>query len=294
MTIKQFCLTLALLSLSSFSLADNVDTASFKITELKPSLFLLQGKGGNIVLSRGEDGLLIIDDDYADMAVALKTEIEKLGGMNKLKFILNTHWHADHTGGNAELGIGVNIVAHDNVRNRLSRPGEVAFFNMTSEAQPKHALPNLTYPDSMSIHFNNQDIILQHYASGHTDGDSVVYFKQANVIHLGDHMFNTMFPFVDISSGGNAVSLTNNIEQILATIDDKTTVIPGHGPVTDKQGLTAYLVMLQGTIAEVKAMQKSGLTLEQAQGKGLSQKWQTWNTGFIKQDNWIKFIYISL
>jgi glyoxylase-like metal-dependent hydrolase (beta-lactamase superfamily II) len=294
MTIKHLCATLAFITMGSLSFADNHQASSFKVTEIKPSLLLLQGKGGNIALSRGADGLLIIDDDYADMAAALKSEIEKLGGMNKLKFILNTHWHADHTGGNDELGDNVNIIAHDNVRSRLSNRGEVTFFNMVSEAQPKHALPNLTYPDSMRIHFNDQDITLQHYANGHTDGDSVVYFKQANVIHMGDHMFNTMFPFVDIGSGGNAVSFTNNVAQILTTIDDKTIVIPGHGPVTDKQGLSAYLNMLRGTIAEVEAMKKSGLTLEQAQQKGLSQQWQTWNIGFIKQDNWINFIYKSL
>lgn len=282
------------ISLSSGVSADNHGGPEFKASPITPSLTLLQGKGGNIVLSKGSDGLLIIDDDYADMADKLKAQIEAHGGMSSLKYILNTHWHGDHSGGNAALGKGVDIVAHDNVRARLSSKQEIAFFKMVSDPQPKHALPNLTYPQTMTIHFNDDAITLTHYANGHTDGDSVVRFEKANVIHMGDHMFYPMFPFVDLGSGGNAVNYSKNVMAILKTVDDKTVVTPGHGPLTDKQGLASYSAMLNGTIAEVTAMKDQGLSLEQAQAKGLSDQWDSWGGGFIKEPVWISFIYGSL
>lgn len=282
------------ISLSAAVSADNHEGPEFKASSITPSLTLLQGKGGNIVLSKGSDGLLIIDDDYADMADKLKAQIEAHGGMSSLKYILNTHWHGDHSGGNAALGKGVDIVAHDNVRARLNSKQEIAFFKMVSDPQPKHALPNLTYPQSMTLHFNDDAITLTHYANGHTDGDSVVRFQKANVIHMGDHMFYPMFPFVDLGSGGNAVNYSKNVMAILETIDDQTVVTPGHGPLTDKKGLASFSAMLNGTIAEVKAMNDQGLSLEQAQAKGLSDQWDSWGGGFIKEPIWISFIYESL
>ncbi|MEE8059852.1 MAG: MBL fold metallo-hydrolase [Pseudomonadales bacterium] len=290
-------IALAAITLSSTSntlLANSHQSPTFNVTEINPALMFLQGKGGNIALSTGEDGLLIIDDDYAEMSSALKREIEKFGGKSQLKFILNTHWHGDHTGSNASLGQGVSIVAHDNVRQRLNTRQEVPFFKMVSEPQPKHALPSLTYLQSMVIYFNNEKFTLQHYPSGHTDGDSVIFLEHANVVHMGDHMFNLMFPFIDIASGGNAVAFTENISSIINQINDTTVVIPGHGPLTDKQGLVAYQQMLEGTISEVKMMKDAGATLEQIQSKGLSQQWKIWNNGFIKEKVWVLFIYNSL
>lgn len=281
-------------TLSQPLLADQHDSAGFKVTTINPQLLLLQGKGGNIALSKGDDGLLIIDNDYPDMAPALKAEIEKIGG--KLKFILNTHWHGDHAGGNDALGKieGVNIVAHENVRKRLSSRQEIPLFKMVSEPQPKHALPTLTYPQAMTIHFNGDTLNLVHYPNGHTDTDTVIYFDKANVVHMGDHLFYPMFPFVDIDSGGNVVSYTQNVAAILEAIDEKTVVIPGHGPLTDKKGLTAYHKMLQGTTAEVKTKKDKGLSLEQIQAEGLSKQWDDWTKGFIKSPVWISFIYNSL
>lgn len=281
------------LLLSTLASAETQQTAAFKATQITPSIIVLQGKGGNIALSTGEDGLLMIDDDYAKMSTALKQQLDQYGGVKQLKYIINTHWHGDHSGGNETLGKGVDIIAHDNVRQRLSSHQEVAFFKMISEPQPKHALPNLTYPTSMQVHFNNDTLTLQHYPSGHTDGDSVIFFDKANVVHMGDLLFYPMFPFVDIDNGGNVVSYADNVGAILKKIDDKTIVIPGHGSLTNKQGLNDYHHMLTGTIAEVKAMKDNGLSLEQAQSKGLSKQWQQWGK-FIKENVWISFIYKSL
>lgn len=282
------------LLLSSLVTAHTHQESSFKATEINSSLIFLQGKGGNIALSKGEDGLLIIDDDYADMSPALKHQIEQYGGIEKLKYIVNTHWHGDHTGGNAALGHHADIVAHNNVRERLSSHQEVAFFKMKSGPQPKHALPSLTYPESMQMHFNNDTLTLVHYPNGHTDGDSVIFFEKANVVHMGDHLFYPMFPFVDLGSGGNVVSYAKNVAAVLEKINDNTVVIPGHGPLTDKKGLSDFHQMLIGTLAEVKAMKDKGHSLEQCQKKGLSSQWDAWKKGFINQDAWISFIYNSL
>jgi cyclase len=276
--------------------ADHHAQSSFKVSNISKDLILLQGKGGNIALSRGRDGILIIDNDYAEMGDALLEQIEKIADGSLLKFILNTHWHGDHTGNNASLNMqeNVNIVAHDNVRERLSTRQEMPAFNRVVEAHPKHALPTITFPDSMTLHFNDETLTIEHYASGHTDGDAVIFFEKNNTVHMGDHMFYPMFPFIDMNSGGNAISFTKNVGDILDKIDDKTTVIPGHGPLTDKEGLKNFHRMLVSTIAEVNAMKAAGLSLEDAQGKGLSQEWKKWNVGFIKEPVWISFIYKSL
>ncbi len=273
------------------SVADNHQGSSFKSSAINDSLTLLQGRGGNIVASSGVDGLLIIDNDYADMAPALKEAIAKIGDASSLKYMLNTHWHGDHTGGNSALGEDVDIVAHDSVYQRLSTRQEIPAFNLVSEAYPVHAQPNITFSDSMTLRFNDEELVLKHYPNGHTDGDVVVRFSKANVIHMGDHMFYPMFPFVDISSGGNVLSYAKNVVAILENIDSNTVVVPGHGPLTDKQGLVDFSNMLNGTIAEVKVMKESGLSLSEAQAKGLTKQWEKWNGGFIKQPVWISFIY---
>lgn len=283
-----------LISSAGLSVADNHQGTSFRSSAINDSLTLLQGRGGNIVASTGDDGMLIIDNDYADMAPALKEAIAKIGDPATLKYILNTHWHGDHSGGNSALGEGVDIVAHDNVYERLSTRQEIPAFNMVSEAYPVHARPNITFPDSITLHFNDEVLTLKHYPNGHTDGDSVVFFNKANVIHMGDHMFYPMFPFVDISSGGNVLSYAKNVEAVLQGIDGNTIVVPGHGPLTDKQGLSDFSNMLNGTIAEVQSMKDAGLDLSAAQAKGLSKQWDQWNGGFIKQAAWISFIYASI
>lgn len=291
--ISSLLLIASLFSISKIALAEDANL-SFTTTEINPNTFLLQGTGGNIIVNRGPDGLLIIDNDYAKASVALKESIEKLGGVSNLKYILNTHWHADHTGGNEALGEYASIVAHENVKTRLSTRQEVPFFNMVTEPYPEVARPSLTYPDDMTIAFNGDSLLLQHYPKGHTDGDSVIFFKNANLVHMGDHMFYPMFPFVDLSSGGNALSYAENVAAILAKTEKDTVIIPGHGPITDRAGLTRYSAMLAGTIAEVTAMKEQGLSLQQAQEKGLDEKWLEWNGGFIKEPIWIEFIYQSL
>jgi len=282
---------------SSTSLAHQTHQAGdtqYQQSKISDSLIMLSKKGGNIIVSHGEDGILIIDNGYADLASDLKTALSNIDHDSSLKYIINTHWHFDHTGANDELGKKTTIIAHDNVRKRLASDSAIPLFKYQAEAHPKHALPTLTYPKAMRVHFNNDELQLEHFANSHTDGDTVIFFKKANVVHMGDLMFNPSFPFIDIHNGGNAVNYAKSIKKVNARINDKTVVIPGHGPITDKQGLTNFEIMLESTIKEVRAMKDNGISLTSAQTQGLDKKWQDWGKGFINEKTWISFIYQSL
>ncbi|WP_415887497.1 MBL fold metallo-hydrolase [Neptuniibacter sp. QD37_6] len=266
----------------------------FKVQTLTENISMLKGKGGNIGLLTGDQGLLMIDDDYRSMSPALQKTLQKFGGEDKLTYIINTHWHGDHTEGNHHFGHHATIVAHDNVRERLLTSQEVKLFNMKTEPYPEHALPSITYQQALTLYINDEEVELLHLAGGHTDGDSVVFFKKANAVHMGDLYFNGFFPFVDIQNGGNVARMAENVGQVLELIDNKTIVIPGHGPVSNKAELKAFKMMLEGTLAEVKAMQDKGMNLGQMQLKGLSPKWQSWTTGFLSTSVWIGILHSSL
>jgi len=270
------------------------ESTGFKQTAITSQITLLQGKGGNIAVLEGPQGLLMVDADYQHMSDALKTALQEKGGADKLSYIVNTHWHGDHTQGNLALGSYAPIVAHDNVRARLLTRQEIRLFKMTSEPYPEPALPSLTYQQQMTMHFNGEQIQLVHYPASHTDGDTVLYFKKANVVHTGDLFFNGIYPFVDIDSGGSVANLAANVEQILQRIDDKTVLIPGHGPLAKKADLEAFRQMLLGTRTEVKAMLDKGMSLEQMQKQGLSGQWQEWADGFLSTEMWISILYSSL
>jgi glyoxylase-like metal-dependent hydrolase (beta-lactamase superfamily II) len=274
--------------------AHHPDSPTFSITPVSRNISMLQGRGGNLALLTGQQGLLLVDNDYQDMSAALESALAGYGGTDKLTYIINTHWHGDHTGGNLALGQYANIVAHDNVRKRLLSAQEVKLFKMKSDPYPEIAVPSITYEKAMSLHINGEEVELVHFAGGHTDGDSVVFFKSANVIHTGDHFFNGFFPFVDVDSGGNVLVMAKNIKVLLGMIDDDTKIIPGHGPLANKADLMAFVKMLEGTAAEVKAMRDKGLSVDEIQQQGLSDNWQSWTDGFLTTDVWVGIVYSSL
>ena len=286
-------ITLALPSMTS---AENHHASSleFKSTPLTSNIFMLQGKGGNIGLVKGKQGLLLIDADYKEMAHALEAELAKHGGINTVSYLINTHWHGDHTQGNETIGHHAQIIAHENVRPRLLTSQEIKLFNMITEPYPEHALPSITYKTSMSLHINNKEINVVHFPNGHTDGDSIVFIKNDNIVHMGDHFFSGMFPFVDVAHGGNVLKMAKNIKSVLAMLDTKTKIIPGHGPLSTKADLQAFHDMLTGTSAEVNQMKEKGMTLEKIKEKGLSDKWTSWTKGFIPEKVWIDIVYSSL
>lgn len=276
--------------------ADDSDAPEVRVTPIKGPLYLFQGRGGNVVASIGDDGVLIVDSDYGEFAPAHYQAAAKLAGDNVApRFVLNTHWHFDHTGGNNFFGErGSVIIAHENIRKRMSTRQEMKALQRVIEPSPAPALPVVTYADAVALHFNGDDIEVQHYPSGHTDGDSVVFFAAENVVHMGDHVFAERFPFVDIGSGGNVFGLIDNIAAVLARIDAQTVVVPGHGAITDKAGLTDYHRMLVTTSGQVRAALDSGKSVEEITAAGLGDEWDSWGTGFINEASWISFIAGSL
>jgi glyoxylase-like metal-dependent hydrolase (beta-lactamase superfamily II) len=236
----------------------------------------------------------MIDADYKEMSAALKVEVGKHGGLYGLTFLINTHWYGDHTQVNLVLGKHALIIAHDNVRARLLTAQGVALFKVVLQPYQKVALPAITYTEVMTLHINDEQVNLVHYANGHTDGDSVVFFRHANVVHMGDHLFAGMYPFVDVQNGGNVLRMAENVKGILPLIYVQTFLIPGHGRLSKKSDLEDFYAMLIGTVAEVREMKAVVMDLEEIPFEGLSEQWQQWGDGFLSEEVWIGIIAASL
>ena len=264
-----------------------------KTLEVAKSIYMLEGKGGNIGVSIGEDGILIVDDKFSHLVGKIRASLSKLS-KGKLEFILNTHWHGDHTGGNEAFGGEATIIAHNNVRKRLSSKQTVKLFNMVSEPHPKVALPVITFDQSLSVHFNGEEIKLIHFSKGHTDGDSVIFFTESNVVHLGDHFFNGMYPFIDLDSGGNVEGFITNIEKLLTLIPKGAKIIPGHGPLADIGDLKDFHAMLLETSAIVTRAISQNKSLEEIQKEGFPEEIiNKWSKGALTTEQWIEIIYRS-
>ena len=264
-----------------------------KVTKVAGSVYMLEGSGGNIGVSVGSDGILIVDDEFAPLADKIKAALKGLGE-GKLKFILNTHWHGDHTGGNVVFGPEAPIIAQTNVRKRLATEQKSELFKSTTPPSPKEALPVITFDQSLSVHFNGEEIRVIHFPHGHTDGDSVIYFTGANVVHMGDDFFAGRFPFVDLESGGDVEGYAKNVGEVLAKLPAGAKIIPGHGPLSGPDDLKLFHSMLTQTIDIVRKKFAAGKTLEQIKSEGLPDEWKSWGTGFVKTDAWIETIFRSL
>ncbi|MCH8285878.1 MBL fold metallo-hydrolase [candidate division KSB1 bacterium] len=249
-------------------------------THVAGNVYMLQGSGGNIGVSAGPDGILIVDDQFAPLTDKIIAALNKLNS-GELQFILNTHYHGDHTGGNEILGKTAPIISHTNTRKRLLD-------------QPKSAIPVITFDDAASIHFNGEEIKAVHYPTGHTDGDLIIFFTESNVVHMGDDFFVGRFPYVDIAGGGNAEGLLKNIETALATFPADVKIIPGHGPLADVDDLKTYHAMLVETIGIIKESKADGMSLEEIQNHGLPAKYEDWGSGFIDQNRWIEIVFNSI
>ena len=273
------------LALSPFNTAiaqDRFADVEVKATAIKGSVHMLTGAGGNIGVSAGEDGVLIIDDQFAPLAEKIAAQLGQLGS-DKPKYVINTHYHGDHTGSNAFFHShkGATILAHENVRVRLA----------DDEKVKPEALPTITYEDGIKIYFNGETLHVMHLAVGHTDGDSVVWFEQPNVMHTGDLFFNGRFPYIDQGAGGNVEGYMDSVKQLLAKIDDETVIIPGHGDISNKQEYSAFLAMISETFSYVKALKQDGKTLDEVKAMGLDDKWADWSWNFINEEKWITTLY---
>lgn len=273
--------------------AQDFSKVEIKVTKVAGTVYMLEGLGGNIGVSVGPDGILIVDDEFAPLAVKIKAALKTLGD-GKLKFILNTHWHGDHTGSNVVFGPEAPIIAQTNVRKRLATDQKSEFLKHTTPASPKEALPVITFDESLSVHFNGEEIRVIHYPHGHTDGDSVIFFTNSNVVHMGDHFFAGSFPFVDLESGGDVLGFTSNVGDILSKLPPRVKIIPGHGPLSNAEGLKTFHRMLLVTTDIVRKRMAARKTLEQLKAEGLPAEWKSWGGGFIKQDQWIETIFKSL
>ncbi len=252
-----------------------------KATKVAGSVYMLEGAGGNIGVSVGEDGIVIVDDQFAPLATKIK---EALKGITDkpLKFVLNTHFHGDHTGGNAEFGKDATIIAHENVRKRLEQGTTV----LGGEVKPaaKEAVPIITFNDRATVHLNGEDIRAIHFPNGHTDGDSVIFFPKSKVVHMGDDFVTYGFPFVDVQNGGSVSGMIAGCEQALSMVPADVQIIPGHGPISTPADVRKYIDMLKATRALVAQAMKDGKTIDQMKSDHLLAKYDDLGKGFIKAD----------
>jgi cyclase len=282
---SKILLATAITAIFSSSSAISQDRwADAKITSqpVSGSVHMLEGMGGNIGVSAGPEGILIIDDQYAPLAEKIATAI---GDISKqpIKYIVNTHYHGDHTGSNAYFAEvkGSTIFAHDNVRKRLA-----------DKEEHTHAeLPIVTYQQGITFHFNGDTINVMYMPAGHTDSDSVVWFEEANVLHPGDLFFEGRFPYIDLDGGGTVTGYINNVTKLIGMLKDDTKIIPGHGKLATKADYQKALDMLVDTAAMVKSMKAEGISLDDAVKQGLGEKYTAWAWNFITEEKWISTLY---
>jgi glyoxylase-like metal-dependent hydrolase (beta-lactamase superfamily II) len=271
-------------------------TTPIQVTKLRDTLYLLQGVGGNMVLQTGPDGKVLIDSSMATAASRLKDTLRQLGP-HPMKLLINTHWHFDHTDGNAALhsDMGAFIIAQENTRNRLASPQEVKFFHLKLQPSPTSALPQQTFIDKQKLFVNNDELDLVYMPDAHTDTDIYIHFVGGNVLHCGDVFFNGFYPFIDTGTGGTINGMIRGADACLAVADDKTKVVPGHGPLGDKDALQKYRDMLATVATRVEKLKSSGQSLDQTvAAKPTADFDAAWGKGTFKPDDFVGLVYNTL
>jgi len=280
--------TFAHISLIKGIHSKNHKRQKFSLEKVNGNVYVLYGAGGNIGVSYGSDGMMTIDTQFAKFVPQIKAQLKTLG-TDKPKFIFNTHFHGDHTGGNALFGQDGTIIAHYKVRERLL--STIGRDGKPRTPTPNIALPMFTFRNSLSVHFNGEEVKAVHFSHGHTDGDTVIFFTGSNVVHLGDDFFVGRFPFVDLDSGGSVGGLVRNIKKLIYMIPSDAKIIPGHGKVANVHDLMDYYSMLVETTTIVRKQMMEGKTLEQIKAAGFPAKYDAAGSGFIKTGRWIETIH---
>jgi glyoxylase-like metal-dependent hydrolase (beta-lactamase superfamily II) len=281
-----------LIAIAAQAQGQDFSKVEIKATKVAGNVYMLEGSGGNIGVSVGEDGILIVDDQFAPLAPKIQAALKNINPQ-PVKFVLNTHWHGDHTGGNEQFAATAAIIAHENVRKRLgveshSPTGE------TKPAAPKAALPVITFEDRVTVHINGEDIRAIHFPKGHTDGDAIIFFSKSNVVHMGDDFFSGRFPFIDLQSGGSVRGLIANLDKVIPQIPAGAKIIPGHGPISNLEDLKKYSSMIKEATALVQAGIRAGKTLDQLKSDKVLGKFDSWSWEFIKTDQFTETIYSDL
>jgi len=286
-------ITFFLCLIFSFHVYSQRDFSEVEIvpTQVAENLYMLEGSGGNIGVFTGDDGVLMIDDQFAGLSEKIKLAISELSEY-PVFYLLNTHWHGDHTGGNENFGMdGAIIVAQENVRKRMSTDQFNKAFNRTIEASPEIAWPQITYADDMQIHFNDESIMLIHVHNAHTDGDAFIYFPERNVLHMGDCFFNGRFPYIDLGSGGTVNGAIKAVQTALMLTNNSTKIIPGHGKLAHKSDLLKYYTMLEVMKDRVLDGMAKGQSIEDMKAGDLGAGYEAWGEGFISLDRFIDIIW---
>ncbi len=274
-------------------LAQDFSKVEIKVTKVAGTVYMLQGAGGNIGASVGEDGIVIVDDQYAPLADKIQAALKGITD-KPVRFVINTHWHGDHTGGNAYFQRQGTILAQENVRERLKNGGKVLGNDVKPAA--KEVLPIITFNDRASVHLNGEDIRAIHFPHGHTDGDSVIFFTQSNVVHMGDDFVTYGFPFIDLDSGGSVRGMIAACEKVLATVAPDVKVIPGHGPLSTVADLKPFVAMLKDATARVENGIKQGKNVDQLKQEKVLAGYESWGGEgkFITTDKFIETLYNDL
>jgi glyoxylase-like metal-dependent hydrolase (beta-lactamase superfamily II) len=261
--------------------ADRFKDVQVQDTKLTDNLYVLTGAGGNMATVIAGDKVLLVDSQYAELADKIKAKLSELGASSGVTTLVNTHLHGDHVGGNSQLAAGVDIIAHHNVLSRLAQDSKF----------PRNGLPTITFKEQLKLSLGGQTIRLDYLPPSHTDGDVVVWFEEANVVHFGDLLFEGRFPFIDTNNGGSVKGYIDNTRNLIGMLNEQTRVIPGHGQLTDKAGVQRSLDMMQATLAIVQGYKAAGMTEQQAVEKGLGEQWKSWHWNFITEERWIKTLY---
>lgn len=267
-----------------------------KVTKVAGNVYMLEGAGGNIGASAGDDGIVIVDDQFAPLAGKIQAALKGITG-KPVRFVINTHYHGDHTGSNAYFQKEAPIIAQDNVRKRLEQGGEAGNYGglkFEVKPQPKEALPIITFDHDVTVHLNGEDIQAIHFPHGHTDGDSVIFFPKSNVVHMGDDFVTYGFPFVDLAAGGSVAGMIAALEEIVPKLPADVKIIPGHGPISNVEDVRRFVTMLKETKGVVESGIKQGKTLDQMKQANVLGPWQKWSGDFVTSEHWLVTVYNDL